>query len=552
MLGGQPLSIEFGAATNISFTACDVEGLPLRHSLPTARDGLPDPRRFSAELRNDTTGDSLEVPVDSPAGGRYIAVVTPGRLGIFSLQLRLGQTASSQLSATPAQGELLVEVVCPAGLVADPAARICTCDRGYTPKSADVVADGCVACAAGSFKPELGPAGCEPCEPGTAQPATAGVACDVCLAGTFQPERGRLSCDICGPRTNSTAPYTECDICEAGRYRTSVLVTPNAESCRSCPAGVDCPYGSTILPALFLKPGTWRLSEGARSVALCKASTNGTSPCVGGPLVGGYCREGHVGPLCEVCSEEHFYFDWWEAECKRCPAGERYLLTYALLLGLPALFCGALVLAHRRFPRVQAAWRRSKAVLDARNAEAKLKLLIGFVQVVSVIGPTYSITLPSIYRVVLQALEVFYFDFVGELVVPTECLGGYASYLLAKAISPFVLLVAAVLAYTVVNLRRAHPGRWELRKSTQSAAPPPGRGGGQRGRRVVREIAAAICRSAFNIRVNPIGMSALPLALWVGIIFCVSVSASTFNGLHCRRFLDDSDTYIYICICIDR
>ena len=64
--------------------------------------------------------------------------------------------------------------------------------------------------------------------------------------------------------------------------------------------------------------------------------------------------------------------------------------------------------------------------------------------------------------------------------------------------------------------------RWELRKDAPAA--------GLSRRRIVRETAAAI------------GMSALPVALWVGILFCVSVSASAFNGLHCRRFLDDSDT----------
>jgi len=77
-----------------------------------------------------------------------------------------------------------------------------------------------------------------------------------------------------------------------------------------------------------------------------------------------------------------------------------------------------------------------------------------------VIGPTYSITLPSLYRAALQAIEVFYIDLVDELIVPTECLGGYASFLLVKAISPFVLLVAAVLALAVVHLRRTLRDRW--------------------------------------------------------------------------------------------
>jgi len=373
----------FGAATNISFTACDVEGLPLRHSLPTARDGLPDPRSFFALLRNDTTGDSLAVPIDSPAGGRYVAVVIPGLLGIFSLQLRLGMDEDTR-SATPKQGELLVEVLCPVGLVADPSARSCTCDRGYTPKSADVLA-GCEPCAAGSFKPELGEAKCEPCAPGTSQPARASAVCDSCVPGTYQPERGRLSCELCGARTNSTAPFTGCDVCEAGRYRTSVYVTPNAESCRPCPAGVECPFNSTILPALFLEPATWRLAEGARSVTPCRKSSNGTSPCVGGLILGndgdGYCRPGHNGPKCESCSEENYYFDWWEAECNQCPTAGRYVLIYFLLVGIPLLFCGGLIWAYRRYSWVKAAARRCRAVLAAHNAEAKLKLLIGFVQI---------------------------------------------------------------------------------------------------------------------------------------------------------------------------
>jgi len=72
------------------------------------------------------------------------------------------------------------------------------------------------------------------------------------------------------------------------------------------------------------------------------------------------------------------------------------------------------------------------------------------VQVVSVIGPIYSITLPNLYRVVLHALKVFYIDVIGELFIPTACLGGYASFLLIKAILPFFLLMGALVAYAAV------------------------------------------------------------------------------------------------------
>mmetsp|Transcript_2467 Transcript_2467/g.6827 ORF Transcript_2467/g.6827 Transcript_2467/m.6827 type:complete len:684 (+) Transcript_2467:104-2155(+) len=72
-LDSKPLAITYGSTTSFSFTSCDIEGLPLRHSVPTERDLLPDLRRFTAELHNDTTGHALPVPVSSPASGRYVA-----------------------------------------------------------------------------------------------------------------------------------------------------------------------------------------------------------------------------------------------------------------------------------------------------------------------------------------------------------------------------------------------------------------------------------------------------------------------------------------------
>ena len=95
---------------------------------------------------------------------------------------------------------------------------------------------------------------------------------------------------------------------------------------------------------------------------------------------------------------------------------------------------------------------------------------------------------------------------MGDLFIPTECLSGYSTFLLVKALLPIVLLLVGIFAYTVVHLRealRTHARRGEAR-------PEWGR--------FVRESAKAI------------GLSALPLALWSAIFFCVSVSSSVFNG----------------------
>jgi len=527
-LGGRPMVITFGATTNFSFTACDVEGLPCSHSVPTERDELPDRRSFTAELRNDTTGHALPVAVDSPAGARYVAVMRPGRVGVFALDLYLGTGPLSRQRATPRAGPLLVEVVCPAGLVVDPLSQTCTCDRGYQPVipgGAQLLVSGCDACPGGQFKTELGVAACQPCAAGTVQPSTASASCDDCLPGTFQPERGRTACDMCPTLTNSTAPFTACEQCVEGRYRTSLEIAANADSCRPCPAGASCPYGSTILPTLFLEPGTWRISRQTRTFELCLQGAGGSTVCTGGPLAGddgdGYCALGHTGPLCQLCEEDDHYFEWQSASCARCPSTERYVFVYGLVLGIPALLLGAAVVAYRRSLRARNAFAYARSLWDEYSVEAKVKVLIGFVQTVSVMGTVYSLTMPNLYRVVLQALELLYIDVVGGLFIPTACMGGYYNFLLVKACFPIAALVIATAVRVYFWLRLA-------RRQSDTGEP--------------RRWSAA--RTAWQC-VETIGTELLPLTLWMIIFFCVSISSSIFSALHCRRFSDDSDEQEY-------
>jgi hypothetical protein len=533
MPGDAPMTVMFGSMVEIPFTACDIEGLPLQHSVPTTREQLPDPRSFTAFLRELPTNrnsprilnGSLSVPVRSPSGGRYIAQVTPMLLGTYGLELHLGSNDSDQRSATPSGGALRVTVVCPTGLVADSATQTCTCDRGFEPADAggDPLAAGCKACSAGVFKPDLGGVACKPCPEGTVQPKTASVSCNACLPSTFSPTPGRLTCELCPPGTNSTAPYSSCEICEAGRYRTSASIPASTESCRSCIFGADCPYQSTTLPTIDLDQGTWRLSDGARFLQLCTLSDNGTTACRGGPEIGvegdGYCEPGHTGPLCEVCLEENHYFSWREATCKECPNVAHYALVYELLIGIPLLLAAAVAVAHSRSFRVRTVFQRILATTDALNIEGKIKALIGFVQVIAVIGPVYSIAMPNLYRVVLQALEVVYIDIFGDLFIPTECIGGFAWFLIVKSTFPVVVLALGIFVRCIWLVRS------KTLKEDQSES---------------SSLCGSVCRCLKAILIG-----VLPLTIWIGIFFCVSVSASIFSAFHCRRFVDNSDEGVY-------
>ena len=91
-------------------------------------------------------------------------------------------------------------------------------------------------------------------------------------------------------------------------------------------------HGSTSLATVRINPNHWRLSARSTSISLCLESSDGNSPCAGGTDAGdedelkpgyvgsGYCRAGHTGPLCQVCSASDYYFDDEAAmECIECP-----------------------------------------------------------------------------------------------------------------------------------------------------------------------------------------------------------------------------------------
>ena len=62
-----------------------------------------------------------------------------------------------------------------------------------------------------------------------------------------------------------------------------------------------------------------------------------------GYMGSGYCKKGHTGPLCQVCSASDFYFDSVEAmECVQCPKVYERL---SLPLGIIALMLGLILVA---------------------------------------------------------------------------------------------------------------------------------------------------------------------------------------------------------------
>ena len=161
--------------------------------------------------------------------------------------------------------------------------------------------------------------------------------------------RRRLEPSItCPDDTTSLSGTTSCSFCKTGFYNSAetngTVANVECAPCLKPDGGATCSeittsgsyslaHGSTSLATVRIEPNYWRLSARSTTLSLCLQSEDSSSSCVGGSDAGdendykqgyagsGYCKEGHTGPLCQVCNTSDFYFDSVEAmECIQCPS----------------------------------------------------------------------------------------------------------------------------------------------------------------------------------------------------------------------------------------
>jgi len=308
-------------------------------------------------------------------------------------------------------------------------------------------------------------------ETNTRPPQTAAVSCPygevlnderecVCQDGFELDPSGR--CRRCNVgqdsrrATSNSSGSDGCSLCAEGYYRRHPWL-PAAE-CQTCEAleHADCPLNATI-DVLVVHEGFWRLSGASLEVQACPLSEQGRrSPCRGGSEAGalgeGYCRAGFRGPRCQLCANTTQYFS--EGECLDCPSVQpRIALFSVLLLLFLGLLFGVPLLTIRLVPGAHAyavrSWSRGMAALTSLALIPKLKLVIAFFQIVSLLPAVYGLKLPSYYYDWVDFIKIFEFDW-SSAIIPASCLsGGFEGLLLLRALGP-IALVATVIAGSCV------------------------------------------------------------------------------------------------------
>lgn len=163
-------------------------------------------------------------------------------------------------------------------------------------------------------------------------------------------------------------------------------------------------FGPSLSELRVLK-GFWRLSPSSPRIYRCQVGKN-ASACQGGTAGASICREGHAGPLCQVCLEESQYFDADTAVCEVCPEpGD----TVAIVMGVACAFLiigGFVYFLHEQhaerfdFIGVPLRWlvHHTRMWVRESGVMAKLKLALTFVQVIAALDSTYAIGTPREVR----------------------------------------------------------------------------------------------------------------------------------------------------------
>ena len=355
---------------------------------------------------------------------------------------------------------------------------------------------------------QAGPQCAGPCQAGTYQPETGSVTCFECPLGAFCPEgaanpiacpdgtygsqSGLTSAEECvecpdGAWCNSGQAFA-CGVglYSAGTNRTDLgacrpcpdehattfsegtaavegcvcaagfLANPAAATlaCMPCQSPLSCASSNTTLATIVVDAGHWRPGFGTVEARACPqrdACANGTvqaarydrfsdATCISG--------RGLAGTYCVLCMEpQTHFFDAAQPGCRPCADATAVLL----LLGALGLALAATLLAWRWLPRrlASTAWWRILIVSAARvSFHAKLRVVIGFVQIVTQLERSYDLRFPPSFSALVRSLSFVNVDLLGWLPgMQLRCLGvrALSSQLLVATLAPLAVAATPLL-----------------------------------------------------------------------------------------------------------
>jgi hypothetical protein len=298
----------------------------------------------------------------------------------------------------------------------------------------------CEQCQIGRYQAEVGGSSCDPCPIGHFMSALGATACGKCLRRSAQPEPGKAECLPCSQNADSS-PEAETCVCVEGYYLVGASNT--SIDCAKCPIGAKCTTPGLTLETMTTLSGYWRAQNDSLFFYRCLLPAH----CASG--VAAACNGHRTGPLCAVCIEG-YRAQSGLGICQKCPETRARGLTLSVFLCIfvviviIALYWGVLRADKQIIDYLTELDRRlvewDKEDLNANqlhsryladmnkirrrpNITFKIKIIIGFFQIVTNMAFVLDVKWPATYETFLS-----YFSFMNLDFVPWQSVGCVASY----------------------------------------------------------------------------------------------------------------------------
>jgi len=457
---------------------------------------------FTGEESSILFGDTCPSPIpsmrpSSKPSTRPTTSMQPSELPtkLPSNQPSNSPTESLQPSNVPSNSPT---EACPAGTFANFTSRLCQLCQPGTYQRTPSYKDRCINCQAGEYQPDEGGTECMKCKSGEFQPKEGQAQCLLCRAGgycaseqtgtcdggfipcrvgTYNNETGQsnitaclpcpmstyadgkeglVQCPQCPFRLSSQGGESQCSFCAAQFYLADTLISqenlfrsPDVY-CKACPPETNCTINTT-LKTLQVPTGFWR--DSLKSSTLYKCSSNMACNSSDTPQGNShdYCIANHHGPLCESCQEENEYFNMIDGRCISCPnISQRVIIGCIILLLSIAIIIYVYVVISR------SSWKKYldsvSTFFYGLSLQAKMKILISFLQVVIAIGPVYGVRLDNEFVKFFNLLKFMNFNIFQFRLFPGECIGTMRSRIIILSVWPFALIIMLCLMLIVYSL----------------------------------------------------------------------------------------------------
>ena len=221
---------------------------------------------------------------------------------------------------------------------------------------------------------------------------------------------------------------------------------------------------------------------------------------------------------------EHYYDDA-RAACMPCGRKrEEAVVAIAAILVCAGLLLSCSV-ASTRIEVVASFVARvrsvGRAMIRISGIRAKMKITVGFYQVVSVLGPIYRARLPQEYKRWMAPFDMIGRLSITETVFPVECLATYITRLTVLVFWPYSFLLVCAALTTLYRTTRAFVA-WRYGKAPMSA-----------------DGHVALWRHLIRAARDGV-MSLLPLAIFVTFMVYTSGCAAVFGAFDCESFEFDA------------